>query len=368
MITIFCIRPKGFNVGNDAIFLAMELFLYEAFGQLVNLISLPATSRYESQAKAGLTARTVYEINQYGHGVIVGGGNLYENGELEVDLGALEALEVPLMLFSLSSGRIYNCSHELVMRTDTMPKHIVLALNRKAKYSLARDSATNAYLHSIGCKDSQVGGCPTLYLDRLAKRLPQLSASDRAVTLISVRNPTLMSIPLQKKSRVRRDIQGIIDALRSEGLHDVRLLCHDHRDVSFAASFSDIDYIFTGDVYTYLALLHSCTLNVSYRLHAVLPCLAFSTPTIKISYDERAISLMESIGLGPWNINMIHSNDVVGEVIDRYRRLDDFRTLRTQALPKWNQLYKVNMSVFREFAKDVRAYKNGVAQVGANLY
>ena len=41
MITLFCVRPKGLNVGNDAIYLGMQQFLAEAFGQVVNLISIP---------------------------------------------------------------------------------------------------------------------------------------------------------------------------------------------------------------------------------------------------------------------------------------------------------------------------------------
>ena len=76
MINLFCIRPKGFNVGNDAIYLGLQHFLCGAFGEVVNLISLPATAKYESHATAGLTGKTIYEINQYGHGVTVGGAIL----------------------------------------------------------------------------------------------------------------------------------------------------------------------------------------------------------------------------------------------------------------------------------------------------
>ena len=101
MITIFNIRPKALNVGNDVIFVGMEHFLHKAFGEMVNIVSIPATSKYEAHLICGLTSRTIYEINQYGHGVIIRGGNLYENGELEVNLNALKALEVPLMLFRL---------------------------------------------------------------------------------------------------------------------------------------------------------------------------------------------------------------------------------------------------------------------------
>ncbi len=364
MVTLFCIRPKGLNVGNDAIYLGLQHFLYEAFGQVVNLVSVPATSRYESQAKAGLTAKTIYEINQYADGVIVGGGNLYENGELEVGLDALDALEVPLMLFSLSRGRIYNRQHQLVERTDAMPARIVAALNRKSHYSLARDHSTQAFLQSIGCDHSQVRGCPTLFLSRIEDRLPCLPERDRAGVLVSVRNPSLMNIPLGQQSRVYADVQRIVAFLRDEGLEDVRLLCHDQRDIPFAASFDGIDYVYTGDVLSYLALLRSCVLNVSYRLHAVLPCLSFGTPTISISYDERALSLMETIGFGSWNIDLVRSGDVVDEVIERYRRLEDLATLRTAAQPQWSHLYDVIAGTFRRFAADVLAYRDEARPAG----
>ena len=169
MINLFSIRPKGFNVGNDAIFMGLQYFIYQTFGEVVNIISLPATSRYETHQSAGLRARTIHEINQYGDGVIIGGGNLYENGELDVDLTALDALEVPCMLFSISSGRIYNRKGELVNRTDTMPKNIIQALHKKVKYSLARDHATCSYLHDLGCNNAEVGGCPTIFLDILSE-------------------------------------------------------------------------------------------------------------------------------------------------------------------------------------------------------
>jgi len=358
MVTLFCIRPKGFNVGNDAIFLGMQHFIYEAFGEVVNLISLPATSCYESEAKAGLTSKTIYEINQYGHGVIIGGGNLYENGELDVSLDALEALEAPMMLFSLSRGRIYNRLHKMVNRTDAMPSRVIKALNDKASYSLARDKATQSYLQSIGCKNSEVGGCPTLFLDRVAERLPKIPEQYKDSALISIRNPVLMSIPLKKQIQVHSDITKIIIFLREEGFRDVRLLCHDYRDISFAASFADIDYVYSGDVYSYLALLRSCALNVSYRLHSVLPCLAFGTGVINISYDERALSLLETIGFGECNIDMIRRDDIVAEVVKQHQRIKDLHTLRAQAREKWEQLYSVMSDTFRKFAGEVVACRD----------
>src|SRR5690554_1767438 len=120
MITIFNIRPKGHNIGNDAISVALRDQLYHAFGRMVNIIDIPATSLYESNAKAGLSSKTVYEINRVGDGVIVGGGNLYENNEMDFSETALKSLQVPLMLFSNSLGKVYDRTNNLVQRTDIM--------------------------------------------------------------------------------------------------------------------------------------------------------------------------------------------------------------------------------------------------------
>lgn len=358
MITLFCIRPKGFNVGNDAIFAGMQRYVFSAFGQVVNIINVPATSRYESHAKAGLSAQTVYDINLYGDGVIIGGGNLYENGELQVDLNALEALEVPMMLFSLSRGRVYNRNSVLVDRTNAMPSAIARAINRKAKFSLARDSYTNEYLKSIGIEHSKVGACPTIFLNRIADRLPRLNTHDTSTVLISVRNPTLMSIPLRIQARVQSHIRQIIDLSKELNQGPVRLLCHDHRDIPFAASFHDVEYIYLDDIYTYLSLLQNCSLNITYRLHSALPCLSFGRPIIPISYDERAISLFETLGYGDWNIDMIKNEDVLGQVKDRLARLPELTELRARTEPIWNGFDDVMSGTFKEFAHDVMAYHN----------
>ena len=150
MINLYSIRPKGFNIGNDVIFLGLSDFVCQAFNGGLNIITLPATSKYEAQKKAGLSSQTIYEINQFGHGVIVGGGNLYENGELEVNATALKALERPLMIFSVSRGKIYNKEVNLVDRTDVMTDEKIALINRHAAISLSRDQATHEYINGLG--------------------------------------------------------------------------------------------------------------------------------------------------------------------------------------------------------------------------
>jgi hypothetical protein len=357
-MNVFCIRPKGFNVGNDAIYLGLQAAIEEAFGCFVNIITLPATSKYDSTNRGGLTSKTTHEINQYGHGVIVGGGNLYENGELDLNLEALKRLEPPMMLFSLSRGKIYNKRDMLVDRTDVMPDHFIKALNEKASYSLARDNATHAYLRSLGLKNTLLGGCPTIYLDRIKDRLPKVSASDSGCTLISVRNPSLMNISLERQVRVHKEINDIIELLGSRGYDDIRLLCHDHRDIPFAASFGTMPYVYISDPYAYLALLKNCRLNITYRVHSALPCMAFKTPFIKLSYDERALSLIETVGFKEWNIDIVSTNNVLDSVNDRLTNLDELGHMHYAASPLWESLKATQSTAMASFAADVHTYAN----------
>ena len=355
MTNIYCIRPRGFNVGNEAIHVALRNLLGTAFGETVNVINLPATSRYESSSKAGFTPATVHEMNQYGDGVIVGGGNLYENGELDVDLGALRTLDVPTMLFSLSMGRVYNRRGELVRRTDSMRDDIIRGLHEQAALSLARDLATVDHLAAAGA-ESRLGGCPTLFISESPQHaIPE--ALETADVLLSVRTPDLMSIPVTLRIRVKDDIRRMAQAITERTGYSLKLLCHDHRDIPFAASFGDLDYVYTDDVYAYLSMLKSTKLNISYRLHSVLPCLSYGTPTIKVSYDERGSSVMDTIGLGEWNIDMLEVEDVVGAVLDRYDRLDELQRLRESAAGTWAEIKRVQQESMAEFAGLVREHQ-----------
>jgi polysaccharide pyruvyl transferase WcaK-like protein len=336
MLNLFSIRPKGFNIGNDIIFLGVNHFIRQTFKKDFNLISLPATGKYESQKKSGLNSQTVREINQYGHGVIVGGGNLYENGELEINPVAIKALEKPMMIFSVSRGRIYNNKSELVDRTDVMTDTNIQLINNKSDINLSRDIATHNYVKSLGC-NSTLGGCPTLFINEIPQHIVPLFDSNQTDVLISIRTPTLMSIPIQKQYEVREDLLNIIDLLRKKGYSNIKLLCHDHRDIPFAASFNTVEYLYTEDVFTYITFLRNTRLNITYRLHSFIPCLSYDIPTIKISYDERAISMLNTLGLSDWNIDLMKDN-VIEEVTNRLDNLDELKVLKNKLQTDWQNI------------------------------
>jgi len=352
MKNIYLIRPKGFNIGNDAIYLAVCHFIQKAFTERCNIISLPATGKYEAQRKAGLSSQTIYELNQSGDGLVIGGGNLYENGELEVNPIAIKAMEKPMMIFSVSRGRIFNQNLKLVGRTDTMSDDNLIILNKNASISLSRDIATKKYLDGLGC-ENLVGGCPTLFINELSGDISNSVMSFGTDCLISIRTPSLMSIPVKFQYALRNQLIELIDLLKNKGYVNIKFLCHDYRDIPFAASFDNIDYIYTDNVYFYLSYLKNTKLNLSFRLHSFIPCIAYGVPSIKISYDERAISVLETIGLDEWNINLLTDN-LIQEVKNRLNNLRDLNTIKKKCKNnQWKELKNIIVDNCMLFAKIV---------------
>lgn len=357
MTTVFCIHPHGFNIGNHAIHVALRNMLDQTFGEVVNVISIPATTRFESQGRAGLTPSVIHEINQYGDGVIVGGGNLFENAQLDIHENALKALEPPMMLFSLSRGRVYNRRGELVDRTDVMSDGPLLALHKAAMLSVARDIATYDHLTQIGCERVVLGGCPTLTLADARHQLPEVSDRDKGGVLLSIRNPNLMNIPLEAQAGVRQQVLGIVNAIQERTGVTPRLLCHDHRDIPFAATFPELEYVYTGDVYRFLALLAHARLCVSFRLHATIPCMAFGTPFVNITYDERAQSTLDVIGLGGWDIPLM-AGGVLEQVQDRMDRLEELPQIVQSSSDVRRELIQIMRGSFAEFHRAVTNYRS----------
>lgn len=358
MTTIFNIRPRALNVGNDVIAIGLRRLLNEALGEDVNVISIPAVSKYESHGTAGLSASMIYQINHFGDGVVVGGGNLYENGELAIDTQALRQLKPPMMLYSLSNGRVYDRWNRLVPRTDTLAADEVKALHEKAFSSYARCNATLEWLNDLGIPSAKLGGCPTLFLDEITDRIPEPAPALRGLTLISVRTPGLMSVSPVVRGRVKGEIEAMIARLRAAGHDRIRLLCHDFRDIDFAASFEGEAFLYNDDARAFLGILKAAKLCVSYRLHASLPCFSLGVPCINISYDERARSLMETAGYGDWNIDMVACGDVVSAFADRFDRLAALSRVREHAAPRREELRAINRTAFADFARAVRQYED----------
>ena len=80
------------------------------------------------------------------------------------------------------------------------------------------------------------------------------------------------------------------------------------------------------------------------------------TPAINISYDERSLSLVRTLGFESWDIDLVRSGDVVADVRDRLARLDEYAELRRRATPCWRRLEHAMRDATTRFAQLVSAY------------
>ncbi|MEO2124042.1 MAG: polysaccharide pyruvyl transferase family protein [bacterium] len=351
MQTLFCLRPATRNIGNDIIYKATSEFLYREFGDDISVVNIPAL---EGPQFGGITAKQVFDANRLASGLIVGGGNLFENGQLTIDSQALDALRVPLMLTGLSHGRIFSPSGELVHRSDAMPAAKVRQLVEKSDVALVRDHATQEILHSMGCEGVKVGGCPTLFMDAN----PEGHQHDGRI-LISVRHPGRMSVAPPLQWRSAEDVRRLIDALQAEYGDKILLVCHDYADIEFAASFSGVPYMYYDEVEDYISALRNARFTVGYRLHAFLPCVAFGTPSIHLSYDERGIAMVETAGMSDWEVKLQGAGDFLDDVMDRLKSLDSYHEARHKAASTIQALRDETISGMCHFADRVAGYTDG---------
>jgi hypothetical protein len=91
----------------------------------------------------------VHEINELGDGLIIGPGNLFENGAQGLDAQALSALRVPTMLFSVSTGRIFD-------RTGRATRSIAVTIASESRGSNRR-AASPATSGTLAARPQSTG-------------------------------------------------------------------------------------------------------------------------------------------------------------------------------------------------------------------
>lgn len=344
---VFHITPHGpgLNVGNFAISKAIRSLLRE-INTDINILTIDA---HGEKKLSGLNKQVIHEANLYGSGILVGGGNLYENNELIVDRNAIKSLQVPLGLFSISIGKIYNNEKKLARRTDVMPDETIKDLHKISKFSLSRDLATYNHLKSINVKNTKLGLCPTLFLNDYFEGSNRFNDIGKNDTLLVIRNPELMNIPIASKPKVANFIKDIYLKLKKTK-RNIKIVCNDMRDISFVNSIGISEYVYTGEVDEYLTRLKNASLVISLRLHATLPCLSFGTRCINLSYDERSMSLMKSIELENWDIKILESKSLYDEVSKKIDQIKKFDLMINSFQKKIKKYKKIQLEALKLFS------------------
>ena len=332
---IFFVRPTTRNIGNDLIGYATAELLYEVFGPATNIVTIPALTGPQF---GGLAPRQIYDMNRLADGVVVGGGNLFENGQLTYDAQAVEALRRPMILMAISHGRIEGRDGDQEDRTDALRPEVIRSLVQRSAVAMVRDNASQVILRDMGA-EVEVGGCPTLFLPPNSE-----DWKPEGNVIISVRHPLRMSVSPSLQWRTAEDLRCLITALRAEYSRPVVLACHDYIDLEFAAGFPEASPAYFDDVGRYMAALRNCVLHVSYRLHGFLPCLAFGTPSIHLSYDERGRSMLSTVGMESWDIDLLHERNCIAAIMDHAQSVDRYRFARRAALPLIARLRQTTIS------------------------
>jgi hypothetical protein len=351
---IFAFRPSTTNIGNDLIALGTEGLLAATWPGSLDVASLPSAGSPRGAKSAGLSASNVYEANLLADAVLVGGGNVFENGALHVDANALDALQPPLAVIAASSGRVRGRDGVLVRRTDGSAPERIAHVCGRADPLLVRDEATAAYLADLGIDRATVAGCPSLFLDRFTD-LPAPDADLAGTALLSLRNPRLMSVAYAEQGRVQRDVRRLVGGLRQD-YDSVALLCHDYQDLAFAAMFEDVEVRYTEDPRTLVAWLRGCAVAVGYRLHGFLTSVALGIPAVHVSYDERGESMIDTLGLSAFDVPLHATADVAEEVVDRLRSLGG-RSPRADAEPALARLLEALCAGVELLAARAAAYR-----------
>jgi hypothetical protein len=351
-LNIYHICPfgPGFNIGNFMIQQSVRRMVKKVSDCGVNFITVPASG---FGSKAGLTKQVVYDINQSAAGVIVGGGNLFENGEITIDRAALQALRRPMLIYSTSYGRIYGPELSYARRTDAISDSDLMSLLERADVVLSRDEATREHIDSVALhSDHEVGGCPSVYISELAAA--EFGKSDSAegqFPLLAVRNPDQMNVPLSHKVRVHALSEQCLQLLERRQGTPPKVLCNDQRDIEYAMSFGR-EVLYTSDVYEYFQILHGVSEAISFRVHTSLPLWSLGRPALNFSYDERSESLIETLDMRRFDLNLIEDQDsILDKIVTRLEALPDF----VEAPMRWQELREIQEAGIRRFLNRIGA-------------
>lgn len=347
-----CPFGHGFNIGNFLIQQAVRRMIERQCDGGVNFITIPAAG---FGAKSGLTKKTIYDINQTASGVIIGGGNLFENGEIEFDKGALRALTKPMLVYSSSYGHIYGPELSYVRRTDAINDNDLVTLLERADVVLSRDHATYDHIESLMCHpDHQVGGCPSVYISDLANaEFSKGEQSPDRFPLLAVRNPDQMNIPLSQKMKIHHLSEQCINVLEARTNKRARVLCNDQRDIEYAMSFGR-EILYTSDVYEYFNILNSVEAAISFRVHTSLPLWSLGRPTLNLSYDERSESLIKTLDMQHCDLNIIERRDTI---LDDLKKHVESMSERVEIPAHWDTLHNIQVEGIKRFLTKLRPVK-----------
>lgn len=347
---VFCLRPRAGNLADEAIFGVVRRHVRSVFGPWVNLISLPLGG--DSLGRAGLTSRTVYELNHCAHGVVIcGSADARSTETLDFDPFALSMLDVPILGLAWSGHSFTNADGAHEMRVLGLRDDHLAALAARTRWLLTRDGPTRDWLASRGAEHALVGGCPTLTLEPEA--LAWEAAHPETGVLITVRDPARMGIAASNRAEFVGALRELFATLRRQGHPAVHLMCVDAADLPFATSLARADFLYVDQVSTWMDRMRHCDLHITFREDVALMAAALGYPFVHFACGVDTRRPLEMAGLWQWSIGLEDFGGLGARALVQARRFGELSALRLGALPLWADFERTTARQFRRFGAEV---------------
>lgn len=347
---VFCLRPRAGNLADEAIFDVVRRHVRSAFGPWVNLISLPLGG--DSLGRAGLTSRTVYELNHCAHGVVIcGSADARSTETLDFDPFALSMLDVPILGLAWSGHGFTDADGAHGMRIFGLRGDHLDALAARTHWLVTRDGPTREFLAARGAEHAVVGGCPTLTLEPEA--LAWEAAHPETGVLITVRDPARMGIAASNRAEFVGALRELIATLRRQGHAAVHLMCVDALDLPFATSLARADFLYVDQVSTWMERMRHCELHITFREDVALMAAALGYPFVHFSCGVDTRRPLEMAGLWQWSMGLDDFSGLGGRALGQARRFGELAALRLGALPLWADFERTTARQFRRFGAEV---------------
>ena len=101
----------------------------------------------------------------------------------------------------------------------------------------------------------------------------------------------------------------------------------------------------------------NASILVSYRLHATLPAVSFNTPVVNITYDERAESICQDLGILSESIKMVGNGSNTRDLIRSKIMSGGYQSSadkKRQAI--WKDISATQKSLFDNFKSQIEDY------------
>lgn len=302
------ICPSTQNKGDDFVAIGIKKLFYELIPN-IDYRQIAANSKidFNNFRIGGITKNTIDLLNSSDL-IVVGGSNLYETMQIEIEVDSLDKLIKPVILIGIGTGWDFKSPRPPQFSTEN--EYVIKKLHDKAIGSSVRDKMTKRVLENIGIDNVTVTGCPAA----LIYNQPLKKAEDQNIYISCL--PYRMFEPQSFDPRInlwrasykrkRAITNSYFKLLKLLDFHKIpfKIFVTDFRDIPIAQKNNhDKEVIVSSEPQELLMRLNEATTVIGYRLHSCIPSVGMGIPIVPIIADGRSMAFVETFELSELSVN-----------------------------------------------------------------